>query len=218
MSMLNMPIHVIGAGASGSRIVRELAEKGPGYVSELHIWDGDTVGMENVRAQTYLSKHTGMHKVDALQAQALEWGGMSLKTHAHYVEGPVALSGVVVLCVDSMTRHMQIWRQSIKGNAHVSLMLETRLETAGALIHVVDPCNPKHVRKWEHYWYPDEAASTVGMSCGTATSRGPIASVTASLSVWQLVRFVEIRNGIEDRLDNQIRISMVPLSIETYQW
>lgn len=213
----NLPIHVVGAGASGSRVVREIIERETGLACEIHVWDGDTVGEENLRAQTYTREYVGEPKARAIAEQARAWGSEAVIPHPLYVTERIEFRGVVFLCAD-LASARKTWEHSLKNNPGVKLIIETRLETAGSLIHVVDPCNAKHIRKWEHYWYPDSEASTAGMSCGTATSRGPIASLTASLSVWQLVRFAQIQAGYADRLDNQIRVRMHPLTVQTFQW
>jgi len=218
MIAFSEPIHVVGIGASGSRIVELLAKRGNDHIRELHVWDGDVVDLSNTRSQTYWPEHIGLLKVDALARQARTWGGIELVRHPERVDGPRPFSGIVCSCVDKMSARWTLWESSIRRNREVSLMIEMRLDTANSLIHVVDPNDEEHIRQWERYWYPDDEATTAGLSCGAATSLGPIASVTASLCVWQIVRAIRIRGGSEDRLDNQIRVSMIPLEIEKYRW
>jgi hypothetical protein len=214
---LNQPVHIAGIGASGSHIAMHIAKKGREFAPEMHFYDGDIVEAGNTRSQTYSSEHIGLRKVDALARQVKSWGDIDAVSHPHYIDEAVPFSGFVFLA-NSMNSGRHMWDHLIKGNPNVLLMIETRLETTGALIHVVDPNNSEHVRMWERYWYPDDEATTAGMSCGTATSLGPIADFTACLAVWQLVRAAQINGGFQDRLDNQIRISMIPLSINPYQW
>lgn len=214
----NMPIHVVGVGAVGSRILREIAEKGRAFSSEVHAWDDDIVETTNIRAQAYQAHHVKMEKVDAITLLAREWGGIEVHPHAVRVGDHVPFAGCVFLCVDSMQARKNIWENSIRNHPDVRLMIEIRIDTTGGLVHVVDPSHEDHVRQWERYWYPDTEATTAGQRCGVATALGPIASFMASLSVWQLVRFLRIRDGSEDRLDNQIRVNMVPLHVDPRQW
>ncbi len=215
---IHEPIHLFGVGCAGSRVAELLSEKGPECVSEMHAWDGGIVDLSNTRWQKYRKEHIGLPKVDALRQQVRSWGGIDLVTHPHHVTESVQVSGIAILGVDKMSARWNLWEHSIRKNRNVSLMIEVRMETTGALIHVIDPNNDAHVYQWERYWYPDEESTTAGLSCGAATSFGPISDLVASLSVWQLIRAVSIRNGSNDRLDNQIRISMTPLKVETYQW
>ena len=95
MFQFDEPIHLVGVGCFGSRAARELAEKGKNGVRELHAWDGQEVGIENVGAQTYREEQVGMLKVDALAQLVREWGGRDLVRHAEAIDGPRDLSGVV---------------------------------------------------------------------------------------------------------------------------
>lgn len=207
------PLHIIGVGCGGSFAAMHVATREPPVTNELHLWDGDSVEIGNMRSQTYLPHHIGELKVDALSEQIELWKGPPTIRHPQYIDGPADLAGIVLVAVDTMSARRILWEQCIKGGEHIDLMIELRLETVGSLIHVLDPKNARHQKKWEEYWYPDDDASTAGLSCGTATSRGPIADLTAALCIWQLVRAIE--GGV---LDNQIRLSMTPLTIETYRW
>lgn len=210
-------IHLLGLGCGGSYTAMHIAKKGAQAIACMHGWDGDDVDLGNTQSQTYLDRHVGMKKVDALADQVREWGGFEMVRHPEFITRPVPLSGYVFVAVDSMTTRMQLWEQSIERNAAVHLMIEMRLDTTTAIIHVVDPNNEAHIKRWRHYWYPAEEATTAG-DCGATVARGPIASLAASMCVWQMVRAIRIAEGSNDRLDNQIRIEMEPLSIETYQW
>ncbi len=212
------PIHIIGVGCAGMRVARSLDELGSGrIVSDLHFWDGDSVDDGNVRAQLYEAAHMGMPKVEAAQLVVPKWANLSVTGHNSFVNGAVELSGIVFVCVDSMTSRKTIWETCIKGKEDVSLMIEMRLNTDTATVNIVDPCEPLHQEMWEHYWYPDDDAAGV-ISCGAATSLGPIANVAADIAVWQLVRFCEIVAGNEDRLHNQVQIQMRPPHIESFVW
>lgn len=212
------PIHLIGIGCGGSYTAENLAKRGKESIKELHAYDRDDVDESNTRSQTYVPRHVGMKKVDALAEQVHEWGGIELIRHPYHVESRIDLSGYVFVAVDSMDTRMKLWEESIEGNERVKLMVEMRLDTTSAIIHAVEPKNRVHCKKWRHYWYPDSETTTAG-SCGAAVSMGPIASLAASLCVWQMIRHAHNeKHDLEARLDNQIRIGMVPMSLETFQW
>lgn len=210
-------IHLVGVGCGGSYVAMNIAKRGVESIPRLHAWDGDTVDEHNPRSQTYLARHVGMKKVDALAEQVHEWGGIEVVRHPHHLEGAVALSGYVFLAVDSLDTRMQIWEQSIEHNPAVKYMIEMRLDTSYAVVHVVDVRKASQRKKWRHFWRPSDPA-VVAQSCGTVVSRGPIAGLVASVCVWQMVRAAHIEAGEHDVLDNQIEISMAPFAVTTRRW
>ncbi len=217
-AVIGMPVHVIGAGCAGMRILRGIDELGRERVrGQVTVWDNDVVEHDNIRAQLYDDVHFGMPKVEAAATIYPRWSKMELVPCRQYVLGKVPLSGVVFVCVDTMQSRKDIWEHSIKDNADVALMIEMRLNTDTATVHVVDPCQTRHQQMWEHYWYPDEDVANPG-SCGMVTSLGPIAGLAADVAVWQLVRFFEIVAGGEDQLDNQFKIWARPTKIENIAW
>ena len=212
------PIHVIGVGGVGSHVACHLVKLGCGVLNELHVWDGDTVATHNLANQMYDSSDVGHLKVAALQRRASTFGGITLKQHPVFFEPPQQVKGVVFLCVDTMSARRQILNMGIKGNTEVPLFIEVRMDATSVLMHVVDPSNPRHIRQWEKYWYPDEDADNQIAGCGGRVAVGPTASIAADYAVWQFIRYAAIVQGGSDILDNQIRLTMRPLSLKTFQW
>jgi hypothetical protein len=210
---LNGPLQILGLGCGGSFFARQIAWKGSEFAPEVHGWDGDVVEDHNVGPQTYQKEHVGMFKTEALALQLLAWGRIPLIQHPEYIDGPRDLSGYVLMAVDKMSTRWKLWEGSIRRNKNVSLMIELRLETIGSYIHVVDPNNDDHVSEWERYWYPDNEATTLGLSCSGATTLFPIADLTAALCLTQLIKVAHA-----DQPDNQIRVELDPLNISTYRW
>lgn len=209
------PVHVIGLGTVGSRIVQELCKR---YQppKALHLWDYDAVAYGNERAQLYDARHYKKPKTEALAEQMADWGGPIPTLHQIEITSAVPLSGVVFVCVDTMRARKNIWEHSIRGNRAVSLMIEIGIERTSALIHVVNPNHERHCVQWEHYWRPDAAPNR---SCGMQTSLGPIAALTASLALWELVPYWNRKpEGTYVVPTNQIRIYTLPTRIEQYQW
>lgn len=218
LARITESIHIIGLGCAGVRIARSLDELGPERIgSTLHFWDGDVVKSQNVRSQLYRSDQKKWRKVDAARETASKWSKLPIVSHHGYVTSDVSLSGVVFMCVDTMQSRDEIWNTCIKGNKAVSLLIELRLGTASSVVHIVDPNEGYQQDMWEHYWYPDDEVEVRG-SCSAATALGPIASITADLAVWQLVRYAQICAGATDRLDNQLQIKMHPPSVRSYAW
>ncbi len=213
---IGLPVHIIGVGNVGMHVGRALDELGPERISStVHLWDGDVVEQQNVRAQLFRPEHVGLPKVEAAQQVLSTWSALPMVAHHTYVEHRVELSGIVFVCVHTMAARRKIWKHSLKGNENV-LMIEVRVGQDTATIHVLDPSDTAHQDAWEHYWYPDPPGA--GVSCGETVSLGPIAGPIAGLAVWQAVRFTEIVNGSDDRLVNQIQFSMRPPRIESHMW
>lgn len=210
--MRSSDVHIVGVGCGGSYLAMHIAKCDPPVAQTLHLWDGDTVEPKNVRPQMYLPEHIGLSKVDALARQVQRWGGPSVVCHEEYITQSRPLSGVVILALDTMSARMNIWHECIERNSTVELVIELRLETTNALVHVLSPKVERHRKKWQHFWYPDEEVTVRG-SCGTATSRGPIADLTACVCVWQLIAALS-----NEPFHNQIRISTLPLNMQTYSW
>ncbi len=213
---IDCPIHIIGVGTLGMHVGRALDELGPERISStLYLWDGDIVEPQNVRAQLFKPEHVGVPKVTAAKDVLSAWSALRIEAHHTYVEQKVALSGIVFVCVHTMAARWKIWEHCLRGTEDV-LMIEIRVGQDTATIHVLDPAETSHQRAWEHYWYPDPPGSDV--SCGATISLGPIAAPVAALAVWQAIRYVEIMNGSDDRLVNQLQIGMRPPRIESHIW
>jgi hypothetical protein len=214
-----LPIHIIGVGGVGSHVAYHLAKLGCGRVNDLHVWDDDIVELHNVGNQKYDKRdvEANLTKTAALAAHASWWGCERMIEHCEYIGGAREFAGVVFICLDSMSSRWMAWETSIKRNPAVKLLIECRMEATNALIHAIDPCDEVHVRGWERYWYPDEEATNAA-GCGGHLSVGPTASITADLAVWQMIRFAAVQQGLDDVLDNQIRIGMRPIKVEAFRW
>lgn len=214
LESLNMPVHIVGVGGVGSHVAYYLSKR-KDRPRIVHVWDGDTVSYENCLGQAYDHGHVGMKKVHAIADLMQAWGSQEPIQHDSYVSIGDELSGVVFLCVDKMSTRKNLWENCIRRVAGVMFMVEVRVQALNALIHIVDPHNERHVRKWEQYWYPDSEA-TNGPSCGTETAVGPICDLAANLGVWSLIRFSMSREW--KSIENQLRVSVHPFKIESFTW
>ena len=211
-------IHVIGVGGIGSPVVRLLVKLGCGIHSKLHVWDGDTVAPHNLANQTYDRGDVGQSKVGALQGHANRWAEVQLETHNEFVTNSKALTGVVFLCVDTMSARWDIWKAAIRQNPKISLFVESRMDATTVLLHAVNPCDPKHVAQWERFWYPDDKGDNQIAGCGGTVAVGPTASIAADFAVWQFMRYAATRLGFPDQLDQQIRCELRPFTVKTFAW
>lgn len=199
-------VDVIGAGATGSRIVLSLAKLG---VENIHVWDFDKVEEHNVANQAFGLEHVGLLKVDALAQLVRAATGAEITVHSEKVDGTQTLGDIVFLLTDTMSSRKEIWNGCLKYKLRTSLMIETRMGADSGRVYAVDPNKPDHIRAWEEALYED--AETEVSACGASVSVGPTAEVISGLAVWQLIRWFSIEQGAEDEMENETIFSLRPM-------
>ena len=105
--LAKLNVTIIGCGAVGSFTCLTLAKMG---VTDITVYDGDSVEEHNLPNQWYRPDHVGWNKTDALYDVIYDFTELELKAHArHYTREP--LTGIVICCVDSMDARLKIWRE-----------------------------------------------------------------------------------------------------------
>lgn len=187
------PVHVIGAGATGSWLVLQLAKLG---ISNITVWDFDKVEEHNIPNQLFGLEHVGLYKAHALYMIVKEQTGLEIKIrNEKFQQG--RLSGYVFLMVDSMKGRWDIWTGSVKMKSAIKLLVEPRMGLNEARVYNVEPMNTTHHERYEACWYPDDEAEV--SACGTSQSVITTAMLTASFCARQLVNHfneVELFNEI----------------------
>lgn len=196
-------VDVIGAGATGSKVVLDLAKLG---VENIHVWDFDRVEEHNVANQAFGLSDIGLLKVDALATIVKRDTGTSVTTHAERVDGSQKLGDVVFLLTDTMASRKEIWEKGLKFKLGTQLLMETRMGADSGRVYALNPNRPGHIRAWEQTLYTDAEAET--SACGASVTVGPTAGIVAGLAVWQFIRWFAIEQGGEDILDNEILLSL----------
>lgn len=201
-------IDVIGAGASGSRIVLSLAKLG---LENIHVWDFDQVEAHNIANQAFSQADIGRPKVEALRDIVEKATGLKIHIHNEKVDGSQELGDVVFLLTDTMASRKEIWNKGIRYKVRTKLMIETRMGSDQGRVYTVNPMKPLQVKGWEATLYGDDVAEV--SACGTAISVGPTAEFLSGLAVWQLIRWQAIEQGakVDDKLDNEILFGLRPV-------
>lgn len=207
----NLPVHIIGVGATGSWVALQLAKMG---IKDITIWDYDTVEEHNVPNQLFSKHDISMPKVTALKgkmdaSRASE--DITVKNEA-FVPG-MPLSGIVFNLVDSMATRKEIWEQSIKYKPAVKLLIETRMGARGGYIYSVAPLNGEHIKRYEATLYSDEESEV--SFCGVAQSMVATAVQLSSMAVWQLINFAS--TGMPPRW-SEIMFSAEHFDVVKYEW
>lgn len=188
----NRRIDVIGAGASGSRIVLSLAKLG---IENIHVWDFDVVEAHNIANQAFCQTDIGRPKVEALKDLVKAHTGLEINIHNERVDGSQALGDVVFLLTDTMASRQEIWKKALRYKVATKLMIETRMGADEGRVYTINPTKPKQVRGWESTLYGDDVADT--SACGTSISVGPTAEFISGLAVWQLIRWQQMQKAAE---------------------
>ncbi|MDQ5935756.1 MAG: hypothetical protein QG574_3071 [Cyanobacteriota bacterium erpe_2018_sw_21hr_WHONDRS-SW48-000092_B_bin.40] len=211
-------IDVIGAGASGSRIVLALAKLG---LENIHVFDFDVVEAHNIANQVFSQVDIGRPKVEALRDIVKAHTGLEITIYNERVDGSQKLGDVVFLLTDTMSSRQEIWKKAIRYKVATKLMIETRMGVDQGRVYVVNPTRSAQVKGWEETLYDDDVAEV--SACGSTISVGPTAEYLSGLAVWQLIRWLNIEtgktsDGVSDTLDHEILFFLRPPTILTRQF
>jgi len=201
-------VDVIGAGATGSKVVLDLAKLG---VENIHVWDFDKVEEHNIANQAFGNADIGKPKVEALSEIVKSLTGTAITAHNERVDGSQELGEVVFLLTDTMASRKEIWEAGLKLKLRTMLLVETRLGPDCGRVYTLSPNRPREIKAWEATLCKDEEAQV--SACGASITVGPTAGIIASLAVWQMVRWFAIESGknTEDKLDNEILFGLRPM-------
>lgn len=183
------PVHVIGAGATGSWVVLMLAKMG---IQDIHVWDYDVVEEHNLPNQAFFTKDISSPKASTIAAIAMEGGNDTVTWHNEKVTGSQRLSGIVFMLTDTMSSRKEIWEKAIKLKPSVKLLIETRMDLKGGFIYCINPVSMPQIKQYEQTFYSDEEAAV--SACGTSQSLIATALDISAKAVWQLINF---HNGNE---------------------
>lgn len=194
----NTPVHIIGVGAVGSWVTMYLAKLG---VKNITVYDPDTVSLHNIPNQTYSIRDEGAEKVVALQDDINYFTGTEIRIHQYAVTGQQELSGIVIICVDSMKDRKLIWENCLKLRVAVKLVIECRMGMDLGRIYSIIPCTVKHIFSYEKSLHTDDEAEV--SVCGSSQSIITTAAMVASIASRQVIDFHNNKN-----LFNEINIDV----------
>ena len=199
-------IHIIGCGATGSKVARALADLG---IETLHLWDFDKVEIHNIANQEFRNGDVGKSKVSALAEIIKEKTGLSVETHDEKVTDQ-RLDGYVFLLTDTMASRKEIFENSLKYKPNTKMVFETRMGTDTGMIYSFCSYKPSHIKKWlDRSDYGDDEAEV--SACGTSISVGMTAAIIANLAVWQFIKaFTALNGGEEEFKEHEILFQIRP--------
>lgn len=206
----NVPVTIIGAGATGSRIWLALVELG---LTNITVYDFDHVEAHNLANQIYLQEHIGMPKVEALADYYLKKTGRNPPDTMRFINQKVEpdqeaeLAGILFLLTDTMKSRREILKHQIIGNSNIFNVIETRMASSYGNVFQFNPFDQDEVTAWENSLIDDDDAEV--SLCGSSISVGTTASVIANIAVWQFMLFLTQ----QDVIDKQVNIFLKPLCV-----
>lgn len=183
------PIHVIGVGAVGSRIVEQLVRLG---FTNLYLYDFDVVEDYNVTNQLYYNTDIGKPKLHALVTHMKQIN--PLCEYRLFEQGYTgqALSGAVFLAVDSIDLRREIVEAN-EYNNNIDIMFDCRMRLTDAQAYAgIWKDHGSITRFLQTMQFTDEDAekATPVSVCGTTLSVSPTVITIAALTVANFINFI----------------------------
>lgn len=215
------PIHVIGAGATGSRVFAALVELG---ISDIHVYDDDIVEDHNLANQIYTVHDINQEKVEGCRHFAEQKLGAvpdtmyfrNRKVTPEYIAAGGVSGGVVFILTDTMDSRRNIFttlqRRCIPSENSITdssairnapmLIIETRMGSTHGNIFTINPFDSIACKAWKETLVDDTDEDAIELSpCGTALSVGTTASLIANYAVWQMMQFFVDPIGLQPQVD-----------------
>ena len=185
------PVHVIGVGATGSRVFASLVELG---MKNISIYDDDVVEDHNLANQIYLDHDVNTLKVEACRCFANEKLGdlaeaeerLSIYNYRVDSTSDIDFDGIVFLMVDTMSARREIFDCQLDSNSSVTRVIETRMASNYGDIYMIDPMSQIQVSEWYDTLSDDEPTDTT--ACGSSITVGSTASIIANMAIWNMIR------------------------------
>ena len=181
----NRPIHIIGAGATGSWVAFTLAKMG---LNNITVYDFDEVGMHNLPNQMFGLNDIDKNKALSIRNIIRRFTGFNIKAKTQKVEGYQPLQGIVFMLTDTMKSRKDIYNMSIKNNPNIDLLIETRMDLRGGRIYAIDPKNRYMCKQYEGTFYSDDEAEV--SACGISQTVLPTALAITSHAIWKLLNYI----------------------------
>lgn len=197
------PIHIIGVGATGSRVFQSLVELG---CTNIHCYDFDTVEPHNLANQAFCYADIGKKKVQACRDLYMHKTGAAepakdmrfFDEKVPFKQMPM-LEGTVFLLTDSMESRKEIYLNCLKDNPLIHHVIETRMASTHGNVFSFTPGDAAASATWFDSLIDDGVAEL--SPCGQPLSVGPTASIIANLAVWQYITLHTDEKAVMKQID-----------------
>jgi hypothetical protein len=214
------PFHIIGAGATGSRVFAALVELG---IPNIHVYDYDTIEDHNLANQIYMANDINLPKVEGCRKFVEAKLGVvpetmvfhNLRVTQAYIRGNNLESGVVFIMTDTMASRrgifdaltsrvsaMSLLPESTQLTQSPMLIIETRMGSTHGSVFSINPFDSTACDAWRNTLVDDSDEDIIELSpCGTALSVGTTASLIANYAVWQMMQFFVDPLALQPQVD-----------------
>lgn len=197
-------IHVIGAGATGGRVVEGLVKLGvPGI--KLYVYDFDVIEEHNIPNQVFSLSQVGQLKTEALRDNIKEKYGEDINIITEPATKDTYLSGIVFMLPDTFKAREDIFN-GIAMKPSVKAMIETRLDARMGIVHTINPCDVNQVDYFKQSFFEDDDKGVEVSACGTAITIAHTVDVVSGVALWEFVKFIN-----NNRIGRRITISLDPI-------
>ena len=203
----DVPVAIIGAGATGSHVFAELVKLGMHRVTVI---DDDDVEQHNLANQIYTYSDVGHPKIDGcfrhVERKLGEVPPSYRFTHervtadnANYV---VPGNAIVFLLVDTMAARDELMTALRAMPFPPALIIETRMASTHGTVFALNPFDKVQIREWRKTLVSDDDEDSNEMSaCGTSLTVGTTANFIACTAVWQMMQFFTNPDGMAAKID-----------------
>lgn len=160
--ILDTRVTIIGAGAVGSFVALALAKMG---FSDITIFDGDTVGIENINCQFFPLGSVGEGKAEVIGQLIKLFSTTDANIISEAYVGPRTegksygpFPGIVISCVDSMAARRLIW-ENHKGQMGTLWFIDPRMGGEFATMYTINPNSEADQKTYEKALFSDGDAT-----------------------------------------------------------
>lgn len=174
----HMNFNVIGCGAIGSHVCEQLARMG---ITNIHLYDFDTVSAHNITNQMFKTNDIGRPKVEACAEMIAEINAEAAITiHPEGLQAPYICNGILILCVDNIDLRREIVKSNYY-NPYCRAILDFRMRLTDAQHYFADCSEP---------FQKDTLLNTMNFSHEEAHEATPTSACGVELSVVYTVKAV----------------------------
>lgn len=183
-------IHIIGCGSVGSTVAENLTRCG---ITNLALYDFDTVESHNLANQMFREEHIGQQKVEALAKMLEEINPEIQKDIKLFPKGweNQMLSGYIFLCVDQMEVRKAVTQKHMQ-NLNVKAMFDFRTRLLDAQHYAADWKDHKMKQDFlqsMNFTQEEAMAETPTSACGGTLSVAPTIRIISGYGVANFINF-----------------------------
>ena len=205
--------HIIGCGSVGSTLAELLARLG---ITEISLYDFDTVSSHNLANQMFTNSDIDRLKVEAVKDLICSINPEIEKTIKIYDKGytkDTTLSGYVFLCVDNIDLRRHIATEN-RFNPQIKAMFDFRTRLVDMQCYAADWSNPAMIDnliKSMDFSHEEAHESTPVTACNVEMSVAPTIRIGCSYGIANFMNYI---NGLP--LKKIILIDAFNFEVESY--